>query len=64
MKAVTLIAVIALILEIIASLYFKLTRFKVFEYNETIGDIMNSMYTLGTIGLLIFFIRLYQKQSN
>ncbi len=62
MKAVTLVAVIAIILDIISGIYFALVRLDIFSYGETVGDIMASMSTLGSIGLLIFFIRLYQKQ--
>lgn len=63
MKEVTLVAIIAIILDTLASLYFSLQRFEVFRFNETIiSDIFSTFFLLSNIGLLIFFIRLYQKQ--
>lgn len=64
MKEVTLVALIGITLELFAGIYFSLIRLEVFKYDRTIGDVMSFMYVLGNIGLFIFFIRLYQKQSN
>jgi len=64
MKSVTLIAMIGLILEVLAGLYFSLGRLDLYRYDPVLTDIMSSMYFLGSIALLIFFIRLYQKQSE
>jgi hypothetical protein len=64
MKSVTLVAMIGVILEVLAGLYFSLVRLELFHYNPVLGDIMSSMYFFGSITLLIFFIRLYQKQSE
>lgn len=64
MKAVTLIAMIGIILEVLAGVYFSLGRLQILEFDRTLSDIMSSMYLLGSIALLVFFIRLYQKQSE
>lgn len=64
MKEITLVVIIGLALELLAGTYFSLIRLEVFKYDRTIGDIMSFMYILGNISLFIFFIRLYQKQSN
>ncbi len=64
MRTATLIAIIALSLEILASLYWLLIDFKVVDYSETITRIIRPVYLLSNAGLLAFFIMLYQKQTK
>ncbi len=64
MRTVTLIAVIAMAIQIVASFYYLLLDFKVIEYSQPVGKIMQPLFFLSNVGLLIFFIQLYQKQSK
>ena len=64
MRNATLIAIIAVAIDTIASLYYLLQSYRVFEYNETISKIMQPLFLLSNVGLLVFFILLYQKQSK
>ena len=64
MRTATLIVIIALGFEILASLYWLLIDFKVVDYNETITRIIRPVYLLCNVALLVFFIMLYQKQTK
>ena len=64
MRTVTLIAIVAMALEILASLYWQLIDLHAFNYNEKVAMFIRPVYLLSNIGLLIFFIQLYQKQSK
>jgi hypothetical protein len=64
MKTATLIAIIAMGLNIAAALYFLLLNNRVIEYNPSLNSIVQTFFLLSDIGLLIFFIILYQKQSK
>lgn len=64
MKSVTLIAIIAMALDTLASLYWQLVDLRALEYNESLARFIRPLYLLSNIGLLVFFIYLYQKQSK
>jgi hypothetical protein len=64
MKTVTLVAIIAMALDTVASLYWQLVDFRALEYNELLARLIRPLYLLSNIGLLVFFIYLYQKQSK
>lgn len=64
MKAVTLIAIIAISLQVLGSLYFALLTYDIMEPNETIIQIVRPLSLLAELALLIFFIRLFQKQTK
>lgn len=64
MKAVTLIAIIAISLQVLGSLYFALLTYDIMEPNETIIQIVRPLSLLAELALLVFFIRLFQKQTK
>ena len=64
MKAITLVAVIGICLQVLASIYYQLINHNIIEPDRTLTDIVGPFFLIGNIALLIFFIRLYQKQSN
>lgn len=64
MRTPTLIVIIALGLEILASLYWLLIDFRVVDFNETITRIIRPVYLLTNVALLVFFIMLFQKQTK
>jgi len=64
MKAVTLIAIIAISLQVLGSLYFALLTYDIMEPNETIIQIVRPLTLLAELALLVFFIRLFQKQTK
>lgn len=64
MKAVTLIAIIAISLQVLGSLYFALLTYDIMEPNDTIVQIVRPLSLLAELALLIFFIRLFQKQTK
>ena len=64
MKSVTLIAIIATILQAIASLYYMLASYEVIRHSNDVSKIMNVLLLLSSIGFIIFFINLYTIQSK
>jgi hypothetical protein len=64
MKSVTLIAIIATILQAIASLYYMLASYEVIRHSNDVSKIMNVLLLLSSIGFIIFFINLYTRQSK
>jgi len=64
MRTATLIVIIALGFEILASLYWLLIDYRVVDFNETITKIIRPVYLLSNVALLVFFITLYQKQTK
>ena len=64
MKTATLIAIIAMVIQALASLYYLLVTFEVLHFDSSMQKVINSLYFLSNIGLMIFFIQLYQKQPK
>jgi len=67
MKTPVLIAIIATALQVVASFYYLLINFNVIEYgrnSKEISDLMQVFFSLSGVGLLIFFIMLYDKESK
>jgi hypothetical protein len=64
MKTATLIAIISMAVQTLASLIFLLQSFRVIEYNRSLSEIIQPLYFLSNAGLLFFFIQLYLKQSK
>lgn len=67
MKTPIIIAIIASALQLIASFYYLLINFKILKYSEAsngINDIMQVFFFLSGVGLLIFFITFYEKESG
>lgn len=64
MKTATLIAIIAVAIDALASLYYLLQFYRVIEYSSGISEVIQPLFFLSNVGLLVFFILLYQKQSK
>ncbi|HMU46979.1 MAG TPA: hypothetical protein PKC72_11455 [Chitinophagaceae bacterium] len=64
MKTATLIAIIAVSAQVFASLIYLLQSTRIMEYNRTVVEIIQPLYFLSNIGLLFFFIQLYQRQTK
>jgi hypothetical protein len=64
MKTATIIAIISMAIQVLASLFYLLQSFRVIEFSLTVNEIMQLLFFLSNIGLLVFFIILYQKQSK
>lgn len=64
MKSVTLIAVIATVIQTIASFYYLLINFEVLHYDSDIQKVMQPLFFLSSVGLMVFFIQLYNKQPK
>ena len=64
MKTATLIALVSMAIQTLASTYFLLLSFRVIDYSRSLNEIMQPLYFLSNVGLLIFFIQLYQKQTK
>ena len=64
MKTATLIAIISMALQTLASLIYVLQTLNVIEYSRSLGEIMPPLYFISNVGLLVFFIQLFQKQSK
>lgn len=63
MKDATLIAIIAIVVELLGSIYYLLTVFEVVNYNPLVGKAMQLLFILSHIGLLVFFVQLYKRQK-
>ena len=64
MKTATIIAIVSMAIQTLASLYFLLLSLRVMDYDRSMNEIMQPFFFLSNVGLLIFFILLYQKQSK
>lgn len=64
MKTATLLAVIAIIIQTLASFYYLLINFEILHYDISMQKITQPFFFLSNIGLLVFFISLYQKQPK
>lgn len=64
MKTATLIAIISMAFQTLGSLIYLLQSFRVIEYSMRINEIMQPLYFLSNVGLLVFFIQLFVKQSK
>jgi hypothetical protein len=67
MKTPITIAIVASALQLIASFYYLLLNLKILKYSEAskgINDIMQVFFFLSGVGLLIFFIMFYDKESR
>ena len=64
MRTVTLIAIISMAIQTLAGLYYLLEAYRVIDYNRSVNEIMQPLYFLSNVGLMLFFIQLYNKQSK
>lgn len=64
MKDAILIALIACILQVFGSFYYMLTTFEVVKFNAEVHKIMQPIFFLSSLGLLIYFFQLYNKESG
>jgi hypothetical protein len=64
MKTAIFIALVAAIMQVFGSLYYLLMNFDIIKYNATANKIVQPIFFLSNIGLLIFFIQLYDKESR
>jgi hypothetical protein len=64
MKTATLIAIISMAIQTIASLFYLFQSFRVIEYSRSLNEILQPLYFLSNVGLLFFFIQLFQKQTK
>jgi ABC-type nickel/cobalt efflux system permease component RcnA len=64
MKSAILIALIAAILQVFASLYYLLVQFEVLKYNNKTSQLLQPLFFLSSVGLLIYFIQLYDYESR
>lgn len=66
MKLITLIAVIATVIGTIVSFYNMLIDFNILdiEYDTDINKLLSLLVVLSRVGLMVFFIQLYNKQPK
>ena len=64
MKSATLLAIIAIVVQLIASSYYLLLMYDLVPHTMLIQRAIQPLFLLSGIGLLIFFIQFYQKQPN
>jgi hypothetical protein len=66
MKLITLIAVIATVIGTIVSFYNMLIDFNILdiEYDTDINKLISLLVVLSRVGLMVFFIQLYNKQPK
>lgn len=64
MKTATLLAVIAMVIQTLASLYYLLLNYEVFNFDSSLNKIIEPLFFLSSVGLLVFFISLYQRQPK
>lgn len=64
MKTATLIAIIAMAIQVLAGLVYLLQAFELIKPSLSTYQMIQPLYVLSDIGVLIFFIYLYQKQSK
>lgn len=64
MKLITLIAVIAMVIQTIVSFYILLIDFDILGYDTDINKLFSLLNVLSKVGLMVFFIQLYNKQPK
>lgn len=64
LKQATLIAVIALGIQTLLGFYYLLVSFDAIDFDRTVQKIAQPLMFLSSVGLLVFFIQLYQKQPD
>lgn len=64
MRNATLIALIAAAIDTLASLYYLLIDLRVLEYDDEFSQFIRPLFFLSSVGLLVFFAILFQKQSK
>jgi succinate dehydrogenase/fumarate reductase cytochrome b subunit len=64
LKQATLIAVIAVGIQTLLGFYYLLIGFGALDYDSTMQKISQTLIFLSGVGLLVFFITLYQKQPD